>query len=147
MAIIKDVWKTRDNEFGLIFEATDPEGIRNPVDMDKVTRTELELEGSITVAVNANSADAPIDWWSSELLLVPGEMRFELGDDVVSVPAGVYAARITLFSLTEPGGIVWTSWARQELLLSIHETSQSGAAALSDGPRQKSRFWGLMSTG
>jgi hypothetical protein len=144
MAIVKDVWKYRDNHFGLIFEATDPEGTRAPVDSSKVTRLEMELEGSITIAVDANTPDAPVDWWSPELLLAPGEFRFTLGDAVANVTAGAYAARVVLFSLAEPGGIVWTSWARQELLLSVHDASP--AQVQSAEARGRNRFWGMLAS-
>lgn len=122
MALVKDVWQGRDNHFGLILESTDEDGVRAPADLSLVTQVMLELKGSDPLVVLRDAVDAPIDWWSAGLSLGEGEMRFTLGDYVESIDPGSYVSRLTVYSLSTPDGVVWTSFARNELLVSVHAT-------------------------
>ena len=116
--MIKNVWTGRDNDFILRFDATDKDGETLPADMSVVTDMLLELEGNASVSVVRNEADAPINWWDGGL--DAGEARFTLG--AVLSDAGVFAARLTLSSVSDPGGVVWASYSNGELSISVHST-------------------------
>lgn len=122
MTIVKDVWQQRDNHFSLLLEATEPGGNREPADSTQVTRVMLELEEGPSLTVDRDEVDAMINWW--DVALDPGEFRFQLGDFATFASPGAYAARLTLYSLSSPDGVVWASFARQELRMSIHSTEQ-----------------------
>jgi hypothetical protein len=120
MTITKDVWKNRDNEFSLLLESTDPDGVKAPLDTSLVTQVMLEFKDVGTLTVVREAADAAINWWDAGL--DPGELRFALGDFAATLPVGAFPARLTIYSLATPDGIVWASFARRELMISIHDT-------------------------
>lgn len=120
MTITKDVWQNRDNQFALMLDSTDPDGVRAPLDTSLVTKVMLEFEGAGSLSVLFQAPDALINWWDETL--AEGEIRFELGDFAAAIPPGAYAMRLTVYSLATPDGIVWASYARQELRISVHST-------------------------
>ena len=120
MNIVKDVWQGRDNEFVLRLDAVDVDGNATPTNLSVVTSALLELEDSKTISVDRNDGDPAFNWWSGDL--EEGEMRFSLGVESIGIEEGNYPVRLTLFSLSHEAGIVWTSFARNELSVSIHET-------------------------
>ncbi len=124
MALVKHVWKQRDNSFVLKFESIDIDGLVETVDMALVTKILLELENAQYVVVNKDDPDgSPIDWWHPDL--AAGEASFALGDWTQDngVADGVHRVRLTLFSLDKPDGIVWTSYAKGEQSISVHATA------------------------
>lgn len=122
MTITKDVWQNRDNVFSLLLDSTDPDGVRAPLDTSLVTKVMVEFEDSGSLTVMFQAPDAPINWWDVEL--AEGEIRFELGDFAAAIPPGAYDIRLTVYSLASPDGIVWASYARQELRISVHSTAE-----------------------
>ena len=96
--ITKDIWQNRDNEFSLLLESTDPDGVKAPLDTSLVTKVMLEFEGAGTLTVLRDVADQGINWWDVEL--DAGEIRFALGDFSATIPPGAYKARLTIYSLS-----------------------------------------------
>lgn len=118
MAIVKDVWQGKDNHFNLMLESTDEANVKSPLDTSLVTKVDLEFENSNTLTVNRDDADAPINWWDADL--DQGEIQFELGDFASGMTPGAYNTRLVIYSLATPDGVVWASFARHELVISIH---------------------------
>lgn len=118
--ITKHVWKGRDNNFILKFEAMDINGTVVPADMALITSMLLELEDGQSLTVTKDEPDAYINWWDPALELGVGEAEFNLGD-WASDPEGLYSMRLVLFSLDNPDGIVWTSHAKGEIRLALHD--------------------------
>jgi hypothetical protein len=129
MSIVMDVWPGRDNSYLLFLEATDKAGTRLPANLDSAASMMLELEDSVTISVSRNDAGAPINWWDVDL--DEGEVLFTLGSQVDAVEEGNYPARLTLYSLSAPNGIVWTSFARNEMSISVHESDVSDLVPVS----------------
>lgn len=124
--ISKQVWKGRDNYFKLRLESisVDEDGrqVVTPTDLGTVENILFELENqTLDLTVDAGDVDPPIDWWSSGL--ETGEMQFTLGHSVEAIDPGNYVCRLTLFSSTTPGGVVWMSYADRGLAVTIHDTA------------------------
>ena len=122
MALTKHVWKDRDNGFILKFETIDIDGTIETVDMTVVTQMLVELENEQHVFITKDEVDPPVSWWDHQL--GEGEASFKLGHWAarMNIAEQLHRVRITLFSLDSPNGIVWTSFARGELSIAVHDT-------------------------
>jgi len=122
--ITKAVWVDRDNAFKLRLESSSPDSPSAPTDLTTVSSMGLELSsraGDHSLTVDRDAADAAINWWDYE----QGEVEFTLGpwagqDGIV---AGSYDCRLTIYAPATPSGIVWLSFAGQELAVDVYQTS------------------------
>lgn len=118
--ITKDVWRGRDNTFGLRLDEEDLSGNRTPVDLSAVTSVLLETT-NFSLTVDRDDVDAAVNWW--DIKLSTGQIEFSLGAwaESNSIPAGEHVCRLTLFDPSNPNGVVWISFDNRELTLDINE--------------------------
>ena len=122
MTIRKDVWRGADNRIKLLLSGTvgDSCGTSEPIDLINVTSMTMVFDTE-SLTVNRNDLGGLIDWWDADLEV--GEVVFVLGGWVESValPAAEYPVRLISTDGVNVNGIVWTSEAGRELVITVRD--------------------------